>query len=167
MFALTPVNRYPPAPGHTYREIAQATKKQAADEAAQQEWFPDRGEAIAQPVKAQLELYVLQRRVNDQRADLVGESLRGDGDVALDLGHHFLHEAMTYASWQTPDIQSSMKSAATTVDDLRAEGIYQVVTPAEAVELPAVIHHPLCGGMPIDAGWQSLQLCVDALAQST
>ena len=88
-----------------------------------------------------------------------------DPDKAwAELGHHFLHEATTYASWQTPDIQSSMKSAATTVEELRAEGIYQVVTPAEAVALPAVIHHPLCGGMPIDAGWASLQLYVDALS---
>lgn len=87
-----------------------------------------------------------------------------DPDKAwAELGEFFLHEATTYASWQTPDIQSSMKSAATTAEELRAEGIYQVVTPAQAAELPAVIHHPLCGGMPIDAGWASLQAYVDAL----
>lgn len=85
-----------------------------------------------------------------------------------ELGHHFLHEAALYASWQTPDIQSSMKSAATTVDELRAEGIYSVRTPDECIEIAMeqgqgaqFTHHPLCGGMPIDAGWASLQLFVD------
>ena len=29
--------------------------------------------------------------------------------------------------------------------------------------LDQVVHHPLCGGMPIDKAWESLQLYVDAL----
>ena len=80
-----------------------------------------------------------------------------------ELGHHFLHEATTYAGWQTSDIRSAVKSGASTVDELRAEGIYQVVTAAEAVAMEAVVHHPLCGGMPIDAAWSSLQLYASAL----
>jgi alkanesulfonate monooxygenase SsuD/methylene tetrahydromethanopterin reductase-like flavin-dependent oxidoreductase (luciferase family) len=79
-----------------------------------------------------------------------------------ELGEHFLHEATTYASWQTPDIRSAVHSHATTVDDLRAEGIYQVLTPdecvARATESGAVNLHPLVGGMPIDAGWESMRL---------
>ncbi len=86
-----------------------------------------------------------------------------DPDQAwAELGHHLLHEATTYAGWQTPDIRSGVKSAATSVAELRTEGIYQIRTPTEAAALEVVVHHPLCGGMPIEDAWQSLQLFVDA-----
>jgi alkanesulfonate monooxygenase SsuD/methylene tetrahydromethanopterin reductase-like flavin-dependent oxidoreductase (luciferase family) len=79
-----------------------------------------------------------------------------------DLGAHFLHEATTYHSWQTPDIKSSVHSHASTPEELRAEGIYQVLTPDEALERAtadgALNLHPLVGGMPLDAGWESLRL---------
>ncbi|HVM67816.1 MAG TPA: LLM class flavin-dependent oxidoreductase [Acidimicrobiales bacterium] len=92
-----------------------------------------------------------------------------DPDKAwAEVGRHFLHEATTYAAWQTPDIHSSVHSHATTVEALRAEGIYQVLTPAEVIarakelgELAAFNLHPLCGGMPVDQAWESVQLYVD------
>ncbi|MEU3304326.1 LLM class flavin-dependent oxidoreductase [Streptomyces sp. NPDC006678] len=75
-------------------------------------------------------------------------------------GEHFLHEARTYASWQSTEIRSAVKSSATTVAELRAEGVYRVVTPDECVELGAdsLVLHPLCGGMPVDEGWRSVHL---------
>lgn len=82
--------------------------------------------------------------------------------VWRDLGQHFLHEATRYASWQTPDIKSAVHSHASTVDELRDEGIYQVLTPEEAVERATargeLYTHPLVGGMPIDEGWQCVRL---------
>jgi len=90
-----------------------------------------------------------------------------DPDKAwAELGHCFLHEASMYSSWQTSDISSAVHSHATTPEELRAEGIYQILTPDEAATLERVIHHPLCGGMPIDAAWESLQLYVDAIAKA-
>jgi alkanesulfonate monooxygenase SsuD/methylene tetrahydromethanopterin reductase-like flavin-dependent oxidoreductase (luciferase family) len=94
-----------------------------------------------------------------------------DPDKAwAEIGQHFLHEAMTYASWQTPDIRSAMHSHATTVEELRAEGIYKILTPDECVEqaraqgeLAGFNLHPLCGGMPIDKGWESLHLYVESV----
>ncbi|MEU7582942.1 LLM class flavin-dependent oxidoreductase [Streptomyces sp. NPDC041068] len=76
-------------------------------------------------------------------------------------GEHFLHEARTYASWQNKDIHSAVKSGATTVDELRAEGVYRVLTPEECVtyakgDVGSLILHPLVGGMPVDEGWRSL-----------
>ncbi|MET9549642.1 LLM class flavin-dependent oxidoreductase [Streptomyces sp. NPDC006627] len=79
-------------------------------------------------------------------------------------GAHFLHEARTYASWQTRAkgaIRSAVKSAATTVEELRAEGVYRVLTPEECVAYAkggtgGLILHPLAGGMPVDEGWRSL-----------
>ncbi len=77
-----------------------------------------------------------------------------------EYGEHFLHEARMYASWQSKDIRSAVKSAATTVEELRAEGVYRVVTPQECASLEAdsLVLHPLCGGMPVDEAWRSLHL---------
>jgi alkanesulfonate monooxygenase SsuD/methylene tetrahydromethanopterin reductase-like flavin-dependent oxidoreductase (luciferase family) len=77
------------------------------------------------------------------------------------LGHHLLHEAATYSAWQTPDVRSALRSSATTVEELRAERVYQILTPAEAAAHgPDATYalHPLCGGMPIDEGWRCLTL---------
>ncbi len=95
--------------------------------------------------------------------------LAEDPDEAwAEVGQYFMNEASVYASWQTPDIRSSVHSHATTPEELRAEGIYEIVTPDELAErlkaagdFGSVVHHPLCGGMPIDRGWESLQLYVD------
>lgn len=92
-----------------------------------------------------------------------------DPDKAwAEVGHHLLHEAATYSAWQTPDIKSAVHSHATTPEELRAEGIYRIITPDEAIKLAkeggpefAFALHPLCGGMPIDRGWEFLQLFVD------
>ncbi|OKK06760.1 luciferase [Streptomyces sp. CB03234] len=75
-------------------------------------------------------------------------------------GEHLLHEARTYASWQSEGIRSAVRSRATTVQELRAEGVYRVVTPDECVALGAggLVLHPLCGGMPVDEGWRALHL---------
>ncbi|MDI3406102.1 LLM class flavin-dependent oxidoreductase [Streptomyces cavernicola] len=80
-----------------------------------------------------------------------------------EYGEHFLHEARTYASWQNKDIHSAVRSGADTVAELRAEGVYRVLTPDECVALhegghDQLILHPLCGGMPLDEGWRSLHL---------
>ncbi|MEV5611713.1 LLM class flavin-dependent oxidoreductase [Streptomyces sp. NPDC052225] len=75
-------------------------------------------------------------------------------------GGHFLHEARTYASWQSGDIKSAVKSGATTVEELRAEGVYRILTPDECLAqgLDNFVLHPLSGGMPLDEGWRSLRL---------
>lgn len=85
-----------------------------------------------------------------------------------EIGLHLLQEATTYASWQTPDIQSSVHSHATTVDELRAEGIYEVLSPSDCLGRAAergpetmFVLHPLCGGMPLDAAWGCVHLYVE------
>jgi alkanesulfonate monooxygenase SsuD/methylene tetrahydromethanopterin reductase-like flavin-dependent oxidoreductase (luciferase family) len=85
-----------------------------------------------------------------------------------EIGSHLLHEATMYASWQTPDIRSSVHSHATTVEELRAEGIYEILSPeqclsraAEQGEHTMFCLHPLCGGMPVDAAWSCVHLYVE------
>lgn len=72
--------------------------------------------------------------------------------VWAEHGEHFLHEARTYASWQSGDITSAVRSAATSVAELRAEGVYRILTPDECVAqgLDNLVLHPLAGGMPVD-----------------
>ncbi|MFF0741946.1 LLM class flavin-dependent oxidoreductase [Streptomyces sp. NPDC004111] len=78
-------------------------------------------------------------------------------------GGHLLHEARTYASWQSKDISSAVRSRATTVEELRAEGVYRILTPEQCAELDAesLVLHPLCGGMPLEEGQESLRLYVE------
>ncbi|MGW7241174.1 LLM class flavin-dependent oxidoreductase [Streptomyces sp. NPDC054804] len=80
-------------------------------------------------------------------------------------GQHFLHEARTYASWQSGDIHSAVRSSATTVEELRAEGVYRILTPEECVAagLDNLVLHPLAGGMPVEEGWRSLRLFGEAV----
>lgn len=89
-------------------------------------------------------------------------------------GHHLLADARGYRAFQpgpaptggeqSADRSSFVHSAADTVDELRAEGVYLVATPDELVErvrsgdLGLIATHPLCGGIPIEAGWESLRL---------
>ncbi|MFF8279424.1 LLM class flavin-dependent oxidoreductase [Streptomyces lateritius] len=87
--------------------------------------------------------------------------LSEDPDRSWELyGEHFLHEARTYASWQSNDIRSAVRSTATTVAELRAEGVYRIVTPREclALGLESLVLHPLCGGMPVEEAWRGLRL---------
>ena len=81
------------------------------------------------------------------------------------LGKHFWLEASVYDSWQPPGQTSAVHTHATNPEELRAEGIYQFLTPEQAVDrvrqTGALSLHPLVGGMPIDSAWQSLELTVD------
>ncbi len=73
---------------------------------------------------------------------------------------------IAYSAWRKAGGigHSAVTSDSSTVDELRAEGIYQAVTPDQLVAelrdspFPMVALHPLVGGMPVDAGWQCLEL---------
>ena len=86
-----------------------------------------------------------------------------DPDAAWEKwGPHLLHDAMAYAEWMGDGIDSATKSVATSVDALRAaEGKYRIFSPDEAVadiqKYGALVMQPLCGGLPIDFAWESLE----------
>ncbi|GGR44857.1 hypothetical protein GCM10010282_42100 [Streptomyces roseolus] len=82
-----------------------------------------------------------------------------------EYGERFLHEARSYASWQSKDIRSAVRSTATSAAELRAEGAYRVVTPGECagLGLESLVLHPPCGGMPVEEGWRSLRLFCDGV----
>jgi alkanesulfonate monooxygenase SsuD/methylene tetrahydromethanopterin reductase-like flavin-dependent oxidoreductase (luciferase family) len=78
------------------------------------------------------------------------------------IAPHALYDAQSYASWQTPDQRSGVHVTASTEEDVRTSGVYQVITPDECVRLAdttgSVILHPLMGGMSPDLGWEGLRL---------
>lgn len=78
------------------------------------------------------------------------------------IGPVALADAAVMRSWQTAGNRSLTESAATTLDELRTEGNYQVLTPDECVELCGTVHaltlHPLLGGLDPELAWQSLEL---------
>ncbi len=76
----------------------------------------------------------------------------------------FAHETNAYGAWQAQDDIATGYRTTENIDDLRAAGQYDVVSPAQLVDelrgapFPFVMLHPLCGGMPIDLAWESLKL---------
>ncbi len=89
-----------------------------------------------------------------------------DVDAAWkEIGPYMLHDATVYAEWMG-SANSVTKSVAPSLDALRAEnGPYRIFTPAEAVEYVRsnglIITQPLCGGLPPEFGWRSLELLVE------
>ena len=78
------------------------------------------------------------------------------------IGAHLFHEASEYASWQPPGVASAMRSSARTPEELRAEGLYRILTPEECIaygrETGSLILYPLCGGTPPEIAWEGLEL---------
>ena len=79
-----------------------------------------------------------------------------------ELGPYLLHDARMYAAW-LGTAESASLSRAATVESLRAEqGAYRIYTPDEAIaavrSYGVLMLHPLCGGLPPDLAWPTLEL---------
>ncbi len=81
------------------------------------------------------------------------------------IAPYAVYDATSYNSWQTGDHDNVAASSATTAEELRHSGMWRVVTPDQCVDLArtfgSVALHPLMGGMPLELGWESLQLYAD------
>jgi alkanesulfonate monooxygenase SsuD/methylene tetrahydromethanopterin reductase-like flavin-dependent oxidoreductase (luciferase family) len=81
------------------------------------------------------------------------------------IGPYALYDAESYREMQSGGTRSQVLSKAQSVEELKAEGIYQVLTPDECVALAealgpmgSIVLHPLLCGMPVELGWESLEL---------
>jgi alkanesulfonate monooxygenase SsuD/methylene tetrahydromethanopterin reductase-like flavin-dependent oxidoreductase (luciferase family) len=80
------------------------------------------------------------------------------------MAPYFLHEMNAYGTWQAQDAVATPYRKTKDIEELRQGGQYRVVTPEQFVaELRAApfafaMLHPLCGGMPMDLAWSSLEL---------
>ena len=82
-----------------------------------------------------------------------------------EIGPYVMHDALTYASWQRDDQRAYAWARGRTLEELREEGKYRVLTPeqclayAEEAGDRAAFHFPaLVGGTPPAIGWKSLEL---------
>ncbi len=84
-----------------------------------------------------------------------------------ELGPYFLNEVTEYSSWKQENLSRPMEFSGESIDALRAEKRYEIITPEECVSRhnndPAfnATLHPLCGGIPIQRAWDCLNLYVD------
>jgi alkanesulfonate monooxygenase SsuD/methylene tetrahydromethanopterin reductase-like flavin-dependent oxidoreductase (luciferase family) len=83
-----------------------------------------------------------------------------------ELGRHLLHDAMTAASYRHGQTSVASISTATTIDELRDDPSYRIVTVDEAAELiragtilPLL---PLCGGLEPEIAWPYLRRAAEA-----
>ncbi|RZK01112.1 MAG: LLM class flavin-dependent oxidoreductase [Novosphingobium sp.] len=80
------------------------------------------------------------------------------------MGQAFLHETNAYAAWRVAAGEDTPYDPFPNVEALRGADFYHVVTPEDyvaqlkAAPFAAAQFHPLCGGMPIQAAWDSLKL---------
>ncbi len=79
-----------------------------------------------------------------------------------ELGPYLLHDARMYAEW-LGEAGSASKSVAGSVEELRSEqGAYRIFTPEQAIEhiraSGLFLAQPLCGGLPPELAWPSLEL---------
>ena len=79
-----------------------------------------------------------------------------------EIGTYLLADAISYAAWNAGRSGTASISRASTVAELAAErGAYQILTPAEALELTGggfpLNLQPLVGGLPPDLAWPYLE----------
>jgi alkanesulfonate monooxygenase SsuD/methylene tetrahydromethanopterin reductase-like flavin-dependent oxidoreductase (luciferase family) len=79
-----------------------------------------------------------------------------------EFGPHLLHDAQAYARWMTHGTALTATVAAS-VEELRAQqGVYRIFSVDEAVDYVRqnglFLTHPLCGGLPPELAWPSLEL---------
>jgi alkanesulfonate monooxygenase SsuD/methylene tetrahydromethanopterin reductase-like flavin-dependent oxidoreductase (luciferase family) len=86
------------------------------------------------------------------------------------LGPHALHETNAYGAWSAPAPGANPWSPAADVAEVRASGMYAVVTPEQCVALArgldrraALRLKQLVAGLDPALGWRSLELFVDAV----
>ena len=81
------------------------------------------------------------------------------------LGPYFLKESQQYSSWRRTGVERSFSNTSQSVEELRTTGVYEILTPGQALErikgatadyMPIV--QPLTGGLPLDRAWRCMAL---------
>ena len=91
-----------------------------------------------------------------------------DPDTAWEeLGPYFLRELSEYSSWKQDGVPRPSEEDVNSVDDLKQQGRFEILTPAQARErlseakAEVAVLHPLAGGVPLDRAWYRLRLFCD------
>ena len=93
-----------------------------------------------------------------------------DPDAAWpELAPCFLRELQEYSTWKQAGIPRPGEEPVTTIDELRAQGRFDILTPADARarvasgDVRTAVVHPLAGGVPLERAWAQLRRFVDAV----
>ncbi len=85
-----------------------------------------------------------------------------------ELAPFFLREAREYASWRREGVPRPGEQPVGTIEALRAQRRYEILTPGECVERirtggprATLCLHPLAGGIPLERAWHGLRLYVE------
>ncbi len=88
-----------------------------------------------------------------------------------ELAPYFLRELQEYNSWAQEGIARPSEQLVETIDDLKEQKRFEVLTPADARKRfsegssDMAVMHPLAGGIPLDRAWYRLRLfCEEVLA---
>jgi len=93
--------------------------------------------------------------------------LHADPDEAWSrYGDFIMNEAAEYSGWRRAGVPRPNEAAAGTIAELRRLNNVEILTPDQLISQircgrKEVVMNPLVGGLPIDAGWASLQLLAD------
>jgi alkanesulfonate monooxygenase SsuD/methylene tetrahydromethanopterin reductase-like flavin-dependent oxidoreductase (luciferase family) len=88
-----------------------------------------------------------------------------DPDQAWEtLGQYLLNEAVEYSSWKTEGVNRPLEFSSDSVEALRDEKRYEIITPEQCVQRHVkredffAAIHPLIGGMPLEEAWKCMHL---------
>jgi alkanesulfonate monooxygenase SsuD/methylene tetrahydromethanopterin reductase-like flavin-dependent oxidoreductase (luciferase family) len=93
--------------------------------------------------------------------------LHNDPDEAWSrYGEFIMNEAAEYSGWKRAGVPRPNEAAAASIGELRRLNHVEILTPDELIGQirsgrKDIVMNPLVGGLPIDAGWASLQLLTD------
>ena len=93
--------------------------------------------------------------------------LHSDPDEAWSrYGRYIWNEAAEYSAWKRAGVPRPNETTAASIEDLRRLNTVEILTPEQLLDQirggrREVVMNPLVGGLPIEAGWESLHLLAD------
>jgi alkanesulfonate monooxygenase SsuD/methylene tetrahydromethanopterin reductase-like flavin-dependent oxidoreductase (luciferase family) len=95
-----------------------------------------------------------------------------DPDSAwMEFTPYLLNETTEYSSWKKEGVPRPNENTANTLEELKTEKKYEIVTPQQCIDnirngRNTLVFNPLVGGLPLEKGWLTLQLFVEKVVPS-
>ena len=80
-----------------------------------------------------------------------------------ELAPYFLRELQEYGSWKVDGVPRPSEESVETIEELRAQKRFEIVSPEAARtsmaegQRPMAVLHPLAGGVPLERAWRQLE----------
>ena len=165
---VTPAPYSQPHPPVLYGGMSKAAAKRAARFGLP--FFPPAAMPELEAVyRAEMSRLGKQGSASSPGADATLLFIDENPDRAWDeLGPYLLNEAKEYSSWRRDGVERPYEAEEIDLRQLRAQKRYEIITPEQCRQRIAAagaeytpILHPLCGGIPLERAWRSLELYVE------